>query len=270
LRRERRKKSREKTHKKIKNSKTKPLPLPGADLTAEEADALRAHVAAFPGATALVRGAWLLACAEAGKLLPMSDEDDGDGDGNVGGEKAKASNKTPKAQQQQQQKQKWALSLPDLAVLVRSASAAAVTNAAAAAAVAAVAAAATGDKSRSKSNNASNANAANGEGEAAAAAAAAAATAAVEALPLAGLHFTLAAMCNTNNINGNSNSLNGINSNSENAAEMAALRTELAKAGARTFDSRTTSGVPRDAAYALCPPGLSPEAAGVLERRADW
>jgi len=67
-------------------------------LTAEEADALRAHVAAFPGATALVRGAWLLACAEAGKLLPMSDEDDGDGDGNVGGEKAKAYNKTTKAQ----------------------------------------------------------------------------------------------------------------------------------------------------------------------------
>ena len=167
------------------------------------------------------------------------------------------------AQAREQQRRggaSWSLSVSDLGALVRSASAAAVTNAAAAAAAAA--AAVTGVAA----NGGNTAAGANGGGGAASAAAAAAASATVaSALPLAGLHFTLAAMTAPR-----PNGVSSNGSNGENAAATAALRTELAKAGARTFDARTTSGVPRDAAFALCPPGLSPEAAGILDRRADW
>lgn len=203
----------------------------------------------------MVRGSWLVACAEAGKLLPADD-------GGIDGAKLEKGNEG--AGKKAPERREWSLSVLDLGALVRSASAAAVTNAAANAAAAAAATAATGVAGKG-GNNAANANggaAASAANAAAAAAAAAAATAGP--LPLAGLHFTLAAMTAPKpNSNASSN-------NSENAAGTAALRTELAKAGARTFDARTTSGVPRDAAYALCPPGLSPEAAGILDRRPDW
>ena len=253
------KRKRNQLHKKIKIGNR----LPGADLTAEEADALRAHAAAFPGATQLVRGAWLVACAEAGRLLPVGGGGGGIGGGDGYGGGTGGSSAGGGAQAREQQRRggaSWSLSVSDLGALVRSASAAAVTNAAAAAAAAA--AAVTGVAA----NGGNTAAGANGGGGAASAAAAAAASAAVaSALPLAGLHFTLAAMTAPR-----PNGVSSNGSNGENAAATAALRTELAKAGARTFDARTTSGVPRDAAFALCPPGLSPEAAGILDRRADW
>ena len=149
-----------------KKSETEPLffpfqktktPTPGTDLTAEEADALRAHATAFPGATALVRGAWLVACAEAGRLLPVAGGEVG---GNAGGAAAK------KKGARREERQPWSLSVSDLGTLERSASAEAV----AAAAVVAAPVAASG-------GGGANATSANGGGSAAAAGGAAAATA---------------------------------------------------------------------------------------------
>ena len=62
---------------------------------------------------------------------------------------------------------------------------------------------------------------------------------------------------------------NNDNSNSENAARDRSAA--LAKAGARSFDARTTSGVPRGRGIRAVPSGATPlEAAGISGKRPDW